>query len=327
MIAFLAAAALAADAPCAQATSISDLRSQITTAFGAFADNDADGFDAASASVEVTARCLGEFLLPADAAELHRFHGLASFYRQEPDYAIQSFQAALILQPGYNLPGSVAPQPGPLWTLYDRARGRPAPDTVPLGLGLGGIAVIVDGKSATARPSLLPYVVQIQGADGGVKSTQYVAAGAAPTLPDGVVATAVVAPPPDAPPVENTKVRVGVEIGFPYSVRLEGHVKGAVLDGVGVRLVVWPVAGHYATGGLAPYLDWHLAGKWQIESGFGAGVTANNRNDNHAGTAVRWFDVAAQYDPPSPFQANFGVAYAGGAAGPAWGEVTAAWLW
>ncbi len=306
-----------ADAPaCEKATTTSQLRTQITEAFGAFAENDGPGFEAAAAKVEATRGCLGEFLLPADAAELHRFQGLRSFYRQEPDYAIQSFQAALAIQSGFNLPTSVAPEPGPLWTMYERAKGRPAPATV--ALGLKGYSVFVDGKLATEHPSMLPYFVQFQAPDGSVHGTSYVAAGAEPTPPAGLapvaVATPVVVPPQSGEPAvlpSPHRTRFGFDLGFPSALRLE--VAGKKRLDYGLRFVI-----AYGVG-IEPYLDVRAGERWDVEIGVG-GVGG-------PGFGVGFFRAALQYDPPSPFHLNVGLVAITSDVVPAVPELSIGWLW
>lgn len=314
VVPFAVVSAAFAEAPaCEKATTTSALRTQITEAFGAFAENDGPGFEAAAAGVEATRQCLGEFLLPADAAELHRFQGLRSFYRQEPDYAIQSFQAALAIQSGFNLPTSVAPEPGPLWTMYERAKGRPAPATVPL--GLKGYTVLVDGKLATEHPSMLPYFVQFQAPDGSVHGTSYVAAGAEPTPPAGLApaAVSVVKPPPAETPgaefgIEPKKWRVGFDLGFLTALRVERTGKGTV--DYGFRIV-----GAYGVG-FEPYLDVRAGERWDIELGVGGLV---------GGIPIGYFRTTLQYDPPSPFHLNLGLAANNVVA--VLPEVSIGWLW
>lgn len=311
----LVSAAFAQEPACEKATT-SQLRTQITEAFGAFANNDGPGFEAAASKVEVTRGCLAEFLLPADAAELHRFQGLRSFYRQEPDYAIQSFQAALALQSGFNLPTSVAPEPGPLWTMYERAKGRPAPATVPL--ALKGYTVLVDGKLATEHPSMLPYFVQFQAPDGSVRGTSYVLAGQEPAPPAGLAAAAdgpvAVKPPVTDPGAEfgltPKKWRFGLDLGFLTAFRVEMAGKGN-LD-FGLRLVV-----AYGVG-LEPYLDVRAGNRWDVELGLG-GI---------GGPApIGYFRTTLQYDPPTPVHLNLGLAVNTLAAVPVLPEVSVGWLW
>lgn len=337
-----AALAGAPSAACEQPTTMAGIRADVGAAIGAFAENDGPVFEAAMARVDHGVPCLAEVVLPGDVAELHRAKGLAAFYRQEPDYAIQAFQAALLLQPGYNLPTTIAPQPGPLWTLYDRARSRPAPPTTPM--GAFGVAIYVDGARDGARAPSLPSLLQVQGADGSVLSTQYLLANEGAHLdpswmvgPSDVVGSGSVGAGGDASgdPTDaggeigeaprGRKVRFGVEVGAPTGVLVEVPRDSKVISAVGLEFGAVPLfADPRAVLVLGPSVDWHLSGPIELRTSFGIA----SRGDS----AGFWLNPSVQYDLKGPMQVDLGLSAAKVKNGddqvePLWLDLGVAWLW
>lgn len=148
----------------------------------------------------------------------------------------------------------------------------------------------------------------------------YLLAGQAPpdSLPVGPPPSGDPAADPTVEATSNRRVYGGADFGYPSGGRVEYALRGSVLDGFGLRVVLiwgWPLVS-----GVQPYIDLRLASRWQIEGGLGFGAGG--------GQGSIWLGSALQYDTPGVFQANFGAP-----AGNLWGsarvvpDVTFGWLW
>ncbi len=93
----------------------------------------------------------------------------------------------------------------------------------------------------------------------------------------------------------------GFDLGMPTGARVEWKAKGAVVDGVGLRvganLLVYSSV--FISPNFLTYVDFQSNGNWQFEMNGGIVL--------YYFTAYPSFGLAAQYDPPEPLQASLGA--------------------
>ncbi|MCB9766228.1 MAG: hypothetical protein H6739_41015 [Alphaproteobacteria bacterium] len=198
-----------AQAACPEATDSQALVAAMGAADAAFAGMQIEAFDEAYNRAHVLLECLGEPLLPPDAAQLHRLDGYALFLEQQEVQAQASFAAAARIQPAYNLPASLAPEGHPMRDAYEAARAAPAAEPQVFPPPAEGY-LVVDGLRAASRPTGQPAIVQLIALDGSVLWTQMVGPDQSP--PEYAVkqeAVTVVQPPPGdpLPPAPTPKAR------------------------------------------------------------------------------------------------------------------------
>lgn len=195
MLLLLSAAAWAAcpDGP----TSSAALVDSLERATVAYAGMDADAFAAEHAAAEAALECLGEVVLPSDAAALHRSLALLRFSEGQEAATVRAFQASLRIQPEFRLPSAVAPAGGPVAELYALAGTQAAPRVEALDEPDEG-TVYLDGVRTLDKLVGLPTVVQVLQTDGAVFWTDVVFR--EEELPDWFHHTPEPAPAPEPEP-------------------------------------------------------------------------------------------------------------------------------
>lgn len=170
-----------AKANCAKRVDASELTEAAATGERVFSDMDETGLlrEAQRAREQIIV-CIAEPISPSDAAAFHRLMALDAFTRHNDDRVIAEFHAARRLEPGYELPESVAPTEHRLRELYTRAAS--ANDGLPeiVSSPENGYA-IVGGVRNAPRLSSTPVIIQIYGPKDIWIETRYIQPGE--TLP------------------------------------------------------------------------------------------------------------------------------------------------
>lgn len=170
-----------AKANCTKRANASEITEAAVAGERAFSDMDETGLLREAQRVrEQIVVCVAEPISPSDAAAFHRLMALDAFTRHNDERVIAEFHAARRLEPGYELPESVAPQEHRLRELYVRAAsvndGLPEPVSSPE----NGYA-IVGGVRNAPRLSSTPVIIQIFGPKDIWIETRYIQPGE--TLP------------------------------------------------------------------------------------------------------------------------------------------------
>lgn len=196
-------AALASD--CEQPTTAVALIETLGRADSAFVELDLDGFHAAADQAQAELACLGEPLVPADAAAVHRFQALLAFVDQRDEDVRLAYSAAASLRPDYALSLRVAPDGHPLRAFYDEgARLEPGPT-----LKLGKNGLLVDGTRSEDLVTGRPAVLQLELKSGAIDATEWVGMPRDGALPDWVVL---------APPESDRPQRPKLKLGKPFAI-------------------------------------------------------------------------------------------------------------
>lgn len=205
--------AMAADsgASCAGTTTVADFSAASAAGEAAFAELDIDALVKAQVAGAHALTCLGEPVGTKDAAAFHRMIGLAAFTRHDLTDARSEFHAARRLEPGYQIPESVAPQGHPLVGLYDESATADEGELQAVQASGGGW-IVVDGVRGSPRPIGVSVILQRFDALGKLENSVYLPAKAA--LPSWAV-------PPKA------VSRKGLHTGF-----IAGTAGAAVAGGV-----------------------------------------------------------------------------------------------
>jgi len=199
----------AAQAACPDPTPASELDEHVDDAVLSFATLDEEGFLAASDALSEGITCLNEVTSAEDTASYHRVMGLRAFWDGNQDDATASFQAALLLEPTARLSNKIAPEGGPLATLYASAGERAAPANTAFRAPAWTTAY-VNGAEATERPAHLPALIAFSNRDGVQWSAMVPADGALPETLDTSAPPAVAAVEDALPPVPVTPAPVAV---------------------------------------------------------------------------------------------------------------------
>ncbi len=125
---------------------------------------DLEGLHKAADEVRVRIPCVGEALLPEDAARIHRAEGLSRFSGGDHEGAAMAFAASRTLEPDWVFPDHQVPEGHPLRQVYT------ALSTA--GAGYAGVPqpqvgrVLVNGAERRGRPLDWPALVQVVGDQG-----------------------------------------------------------------------------------------------------------------------------------------------------------------
>ncbi|MBI4714236.1 hypothetical protein HY771_03585 [Candidatus Uhrbacteria bacterium] len=169
--------AKSAQAICPSPVSASELRQAAIQGENAFSDmNVAELLQQAQRAREQIVVCVAEPISPSDAAAFHRLMALDAFTRHNDARVIAEFHAARRLEPGYELPESIAPVGHRLNELYARAANED--DGLPESVFApeGGYA-IVGGVRNAPRLSSTPLVIQVYGPKDVWIETRYIQLG------------------------------------------------------------------------------------------------------------------------------------------------------
>ena len=193
MLSFLLAAR--ASASCDAAS----LQHAIEDAETAFADLEAERFDAAVGEARSTLTCVADALSPVQAAGYHRMRALQAFLQGDSAATVLYFQAVLGTQPGYELPVGIAPEGHPLRNDFQRA--MEFSDTAVFDLPPPAEGWLnVDGKRADVAPAGRPFLLQWFNEAGEVELTGWVPVGSPlPGYTQRTESSVVSAPPPAEP--------------------------------------------------------------------------------------------------------------------------------
>ncbi len=204
-------------------TTVSEVVDHAELAVLAYADLDEAGLRSELEQAEASSVCLGEIVMPGDAASLHRATALGAFTDGDEVAALSAYRAALRLQPQYRLPTTLAPPGGPIAELYASAEVWPDPEPYTLPDTAEG-TVYVDGVQTREASMDLPALVQVVREDGSVHWSQVIWSPVA--LPDWFLVTkppialpepAILPPARPAPvpdiPLQPNKAKVGLWIG------------------------------------------------------------------------------------------------------------------
>lgn len=170
-----------ANANCTKRANASEITEAAAAGERAFSDMDETGLLREAQRVrEQIIVCVSEQISPSDAAAFHRLMALDAFTRHNDERVVAEFHAARRLEPGYELPESVAPQEHRLRELYTRSAS--ANDGLPETVSSpeNGYA-IVGGVRNAPRLSSTPVIIQIFGPKDIWIETRYIQPGE--TLP------------------------------------------------------------------------------------------------------------------------------------------------
>lgn len=153
--------AFADDAPvCVQPTTVADFLGVAQLGEQAFAGMNLPALSMARDLGLDVIPCLGEPITPRDAAAFHRMMALAAFTSGDSQGVMREFHAARRLEPGYQIPATVAPPGHSLVMLYERSvsaeEGELQPTIPPQGGWVG-----VDGVRGAPRPDGISTIVQV----------------------------------------------------------------------------------------------------------------------------------------------------------------------
>lgn len=168
--------ALAADAdlPCVGITTVADFAAASAAGEVAFADLDSDALARAQLAGAHALTCLSEPVGTRDAAAFHRMIALAAFTRHNLSDARSEFHAARRLEPGYQIPESVAPPGHPLVALYDESASADEGELQAVQASTGWI--VVDGVRGSPRPIGVSVILQRFDALGKLENSIYLPA-------------------------------------------------------------------------------------------------------------------------------------------------------
>lgn len=169
---------LAADGSCVNHSTVSDLRTALDVALGAWSEFDLPGLQGAGGSAEAVVACLGEIVGPEDVAAYWRVQGLVGFSQGDIARTELALAVARRVQPTYNLPVDLVPERHPLYKMWVAAASAPPPRMGDLSAPRVGW-LQVDGRRSTTAPQDHPYLFQWV-TDQGVASTQHVLVGNQP---------------------------------------------------------------------------------------------------------------------------------------------------
>ncbi|MSP54445.1 MAG: hypothetical protein EXR69_02385 [Myxococcales bacterium] len=196
---------------CAGTSTVAEFLAASAAGEAAFAEMDVDALVKAQKDGARALPCLAEPVKPKDAAAFHRMNGLLLFTRPDLAGALSEFHAARRLEPGYQIPESVAPQGHPLVALYDASASADEGELQPVQASGGG-EILVDGVRTSLRPNGVSVIVQRVDALGKIENSLYLEAKTA--LPSWAI-------PPKA------VSRRGLHAGF-----IAGTAGAAVVGGV-----------------------------------------------------------------------------------------------
>jgi hypothetical protein len=155
------------DAPATQA----QLAGIAIEARSAFEAMDQAMFVSQMSQLNQTIPCLREIIEPMGASTIHLLMGLDSFGQKDLEGATLAFAAARSASSGYQMPDNVAPAGHPLHAAFATIP-VDNPETQDVSVR-PGMTLYIDGKEATARPTVWPALVQLTDADGRTQQTMY----------------------------------------------------------------------------------------------------------------------------------------------------------
>lgn len=203
-----------ATASAACPATVADLRDAAGRSEVAFAAAAGSTFTAAVGEVRTDLGCLVDALGPADVAAVHRIEALDAFLAGDHPSVVAHFAAARRIEPGWQLPTSLALGDHPLRRDFDRAGTEPLPERTAVVPPIGD-TLRVDGVRTAEVPVVAPFVLQrLDGGGAVVESRLVPTAGPLPSWSQAVpVPVPVPAPAPVARPEHRHPARVPVLVG------------------------------------------------------------------------------------------------------------------
>ncbi len=161
---------------CVAVTTLADFLAAAEQGETAFASMDLPGLREAREQGLALIPCLGEHVTPSEAASFHRMMALAAFTTGDEAQVLAEFHAARRLQPGYEIPETVAPEGHPLLDAYARSINADEGELEPTIPPEGG-HVNVDGVRGAPRPNGISTLIQVYEADDQLDQTLYLLPG------------------------------------------------------------------------------------------------------------------------------------------------------
>lgn len=153
---------------CVKATPAGEFASSLSQVLNGLVMHDATVATNASVVVDRQVACVAEPLGVGDVASLHRLRGLMAAFEGKKELAMAAFAAARRIDPDYRFPESVVPANHPITGLYLDAAALLAGPKEAVPHPRDGWDVLVDGQSATERPTQTATFVQVVAPDGHV---------------------------------------------------------------------------------------------------------------------------------------------------------------
>ncbi len=185
-----------ANAACPDPTPMSELTASVDDSMLSFATLDEEGFIESSDTLLQGVPCLSEAIGAADAASIHRSLAMRAFWDGDDANATAYFRAARRLEPNHVLSNKIAPEGGPLATLYAGAE-RPAVRMSSMSAP-AWTTVYVDGERASQRPQGVPALFQYEVGGEGIIWSGLVEGGVEPPSLDDARALRGGSPVPDS---------------------------------------------------------------------------------------------------------------------------------
>ncbi len=154
-----AGAAQAQPVDCDRSATPSELSAELLAAEAAFEAMDLQGFESHQSAAMEVLPCLGQVLLPSDAAAVHRVQALGAFLAEDRAGTVAAFRAVASAEPSWTPSDELAPVGHPLREQHETARVLP-PSPREEVVGTGGTTLYLDGSAEVGRPSDQPTVVQ-----------------------------------------------------------------------------------------------------------------------------------------------------------------------
>lgn len=143
---------------------------------GAFSAMDLPGLTEAREQALAVLPCLTEDVTLNQAAAFHRLMALAAFTAGDQEQVLGEFHAARRLEPGYQMPETVAPAGHPLMNLYEASLSTAEGELDPIIPPEGGWAT-ADGVRGAARATGISSLVQVYNREGRLTETRFLLPG------------------------------------------------------------------------------------------------------------------------------------------------------
>ncbi len=157
VLALSATTALADD--CVVTYRIADIETALSDAEAAYVARNKDSVHTNVALAVDRLRCVTDEVNTVTAARIHRAVGLDGFLSRDDVREKTAFEAALLLDPGYTFPITMAPEGSAIRADYDAAKAFQAPPGTALNIP-ANLKVHIDGAPAVDRPAGRPAVIQ-----------------------------------------------------------------------------------------------------------------------------------------------------------------------
>lgn len=144
---------------CLEPVTPSQLTDTLRLAEASFASMQLEEFERSFREAERSIPCLSDRLTADQAASWHRASALRWFVLQNLENTIAAYSSALEREPGFALPGTIAPDGHPLADAYETARQRGGLATFTLPEPADAY-LLIDGVQSLQRPLHRPAILQ-----------------------------------------------------------------------------------------------------------------------------------------------------------------------